>query len=117
MNTQNNLIEMAKRIKDALSYYKVFIYEKSENIIVRELIKKLGLDALVSISEIVRGKHLLLLEPNIRPCISECTYECRNENKEKSRERCIKACIEKCKEERLQHIKNVLESYISGQGG
>ncbi len=113
MSQKNKLIEIATRIKDALEYYGAFIYEKQENNIVKALIRELELEPLLLIEEIVKGKHLLILEPNIKPCITECNYECRAKSAEN--EKCVKKCVDNCKKERLQHIINVIQKYISSQ--
>jgi len=100
--------EAADRMIQAFSIFNAFVFELPERKLFFNVIRKVGLEPLITIRELRRRKviiYVVLL--NERPCTNECQYKCRGKNDEEQR-KCIHECMEKCVEERKEYLINTL---------
>lgn len=101
-------VEGVKRLITSFQIFKAFVFDISERHLFPKIIRKIGLEPLVTVREASRKRpHVYVILLDDRPCLNECRYSCREYN-ELERNTCLNNCINKCLDKRLQYLIDVL---------
>ncbi len=105
-------IEGVKRLITGFQVFKAFVFDINERHLFPKIIRKIGLEPLVTVREASRKRpraYVILLDD--RPCLNECRYNCR-EYSGLERGECLKKCINVCLNKRLQYLIDILKKVL-----
>lgn len=110
-------IEGVKRLITGFQVFKAFVFDISERHLFPRIIRKIGLEPLVTVREASRRRprvYVILLDD--RPCMNECRYNCR-EYEGLERGECMRKCIRDCLDKRLQYLIDTLNKTLEYNSG
>jgi len=105
-------IEGVKRLITGFQVFKAFVFDVNERHLFPRIIRKIGLEPLVTVREASRKRprvYAILLDD--RPCLNECRYNCREYNG-LERNECLRKCISECLNKRLQYLIDTLKKVL-----
>ncbi len=105
-------VEGIKRLITSFQIFKAFVFDINERHLFPRIIRKIGLEPLVTVREASRKRpriYVILLDD--RPCLNECRYNCRKYNG-LERSECLKKCINECLNKRLQYLIDILRKVL-----
>ncbi len=109
-------IEGVKRLIQGFRVFRAFVFDISERHLFPRIIRKIGLEPLVTIREASPRRprvYAILLDD--RPCLTECRYNCR-EHEGLERSQCMRKCIKECLDKRLEYLIDVLGKVLEQNG-
>ncbi|RLG84058.1 MAG: hypothetical protein DRO40_02515 [Thermoprotei archaeon] len=125
--SKEDVIGMAKRMKQAFKHVQCFVVEKQELQLAKKAINEIGLFGLVRV-RLADPKYPLLyvIEPDLRDCEKDCEKKAlkaiaegrvKEELKKQFLVDFIRQCLNFCEHERVKEILSRIEEYIRGKGG
>ncbi len=119
---EKEIIEMAKRMRQAFSNVQCFVFEKQELQLVKKTINAIGLRGLVRLRLAdPKYPYLYIVEPDIRDCEKDCESkalkkiangEVREELKKYFLTSFIRQCINYCIHEKTKSILSIIDKFL-----